>query len=124
MALSALSDVRSLGNLPAAGQLPDDTVTPHLNSASRELKSLIGEYESTRDTEKQESCIEAECCICIAYLQPILQKLYIQGLAEDVDPPSGEWQKTADSWMDRAKSRVNDYIDDNTNRNKIGWHAI
>ncbi len=124
MSLASVDNVRALGNLPGVAQLPDSVIEPHLDSAARELRSWIGFYESTSTGDKVTDCNEAECCICIAYLQPVLQKLYVQGIAEDVDPPSGEWLKTADSWIERGKSRVRDYIEDYTERKKVGWYAI
>ncbi|SDP78086.1 hypothetical protein [Desulforhopalus singaporensis] len=124
MSLATIADARALGSLPASEKLDDTVIQPHLDSAARELKSWIGVYESTSDSEKKESCIEAECCICMAYLQPILQKLYEQGAVDSDQPASDTWRKTADSWTERARSRVRSYEEDNTSRNKVGWHAI
>lgn len=133
MPLATVADVRALGNLPASGKLADSIVTAQLVPAARELKRWIDTYESTTDTDKATDCVEAECCICMAYLQPVLQTFYIEGITtlqrelgdlEGTHLSPDDWQNVADYWMNRAKYRMQAYIDKSTTRQRLSWHAI
>lgn len=132
MALSSVSEVRVFGKLPASGQLPDATITPHLDSAGRELTYWVGDY-STASGDKLAACKEAEQCICMAYLVPVLNTLYTEGTTTLQSELGGmnvrfhdqnDQKMLAEMWMDRARSRVAEYIAGKKSSRAIGWHAV
>jgi len=132
MALALISDVRALGNLPASSLMPDDIITPQLDSAARELESWIGDYSSATGA-KRNAVVEAECCITMAYLIPVLNTFYTHG-APTIQKEIGEMdfmfhnpedaKIVADQWMARAKSRVRAYAEHADGKGAIGWYAI
>jgi hypothetical protein len=114
-----VQDVRDLGRLPPAAKLPDAEIDPHLEAAGRELKRRIGEYETGADAEKIEACTEAECCLCMAYLLPVLNTFFTQGIAglqKEIGETDFQFhsvddlKKLADLWTERAMNRVKAYI--------------
>lgn len=132
MSLSAISDVREIGNLPPVAKLADAVIAPHLAAAGRELASWIGDYSGSTG-DKLADCKEAECCICMAYLLPVLNTLYTQGVTTlqrelgslDIMFSSPDDQKTlVEMWLDRAHSRVTSYINTGSARRPLGFYAI
>jgi len=132
MPLATINDVRQLGRLPDSSKLPDEYIQPHLDAAERELTRWIGNY-SDAGGDKLNACIEAECCICIAYLLPVLNTFYTQGITSlqkelgEMDflfhSPS-DLEKLQNQWLERARNRVADYITSNKEKPVIGWYAI
>lgn len=119
MALATTDEVRTFGRLPDATKLVDDDIIPQLDAAARELASWLGAYETTDDVAKQDACIEAECCICVAYLLPVLNTFHtqestvMQRQIGDTDflfhgpEDIGTYQEY---YMDRARHRVAQYM--------------
>ena len=132
MSLSTASDVRALGNLPPVGKLPDAIIQPHLDSAGRELKTWIGDY-SAATGEKVADCKEAECCICLAYLLPVLNTLYTNGVVSlqkeigDVElmfHSPEDLQLVAERWLARAKARVAQHSAAESGGASVRFYAI
>jgi len=132
MPFATINDVRQFGRLPDSTKLPDPDIQPHLNAAERELTRWIGDY-SDATGEKAESCKEAECCICMAYLLPVLNTFYTQGVTSlqkelgEMDflfHSPGDLEKLQNQWLERARNRVADYITSNKEKPVIGWYAI
>ena len=132
MAISTATELRVFGKLPVIAQLPDATITPHLASAGRELACWIGDYSAAAG-DKLESCKEAEQCIAMAYLVPVLNTLYTEGTTTLQSELGGmnvrfhdqnDQKMLAEMWMDRARSRVAQYIAAFKNKRAIGWYAV
>lgn len=132
MSLSTVADVRAFGKLPVATQLVDTIIQPHLDAAGRELRSLIGDYSGAFG-DKLDDCKEAEQCICLAYLMPVLNTLYTEGTTTLQQELGGmnvrfhsqeDQQNLSDMWMQRARSRVAKYINSGTQRRPVSFHAI
>lgn len=131
-AISTISEVRALGNLPASAKLGDPIIQPHLDSASRELTVWIGDYSSATG-DKLADCKEAEQCITMAYLLPVLFTLYTNG-ATTIQKELGEielmfhtpddMEKVVKQWLDRAKSRTINYINSGGTIKPMGWYAV
>jgi len=79
MPLAIIPDVRSLGGLPEA--VEDAVIKPHLESAARRIKKIIGDYEAVDAVaEDEDAIIEAEACMTMYLLLPVLHTFYTQGL--------------------------------------------
>lgn len=130
--LSTVSEVRALGNLPASAKLDDAIIQPHLDSAGRELTTWIGDY-STAAGDKLADCKEAEQCLTMAYLLPVLNTLYTQG-AVSIQKELGEidlmfhspedTETVVEKWVDRARSRMTQYVNLGGATKPMGWYAI
>jgi len=130
MALSSASDVRELGKLPDSSKLSDPVIDIQLEAAARELTSWIGTY-SAATGEKALACIEAECCICMVYLLPVLNTFYTEGLA-GVQKEMGEMdllfhsvsdiERLQEYWIKRARTRVSSYV--STGGDRMYWGAV
>lgn len=129
MSLATLTDVRSMGNIPSG--IGDAVLQPHLDSAARELKDWIGTYTGATG-DKRARCIEAECCLTIAFALPVLNTFYTPGIPtiqkelgeldfmfHDVD----DLDKLIEKWKDRARSAVANWVDLG-DKKRIGWFAI
>lgn len=132
MALATTTNVREYGNLPAEVQLGDAVITPHLGSAARELKRWIGDYSASTG-DKLSSCIEAECCICMAYMLSGLNTLYTEGLATiqkvvgEIDLMFRSPEQVdieVERWLARAKTAVKEWLLDNDSRQTMGWYVL
>lgn len=132
--LATAADVRALGNLPAVDKLGDPIIAPHLSAAGRELASWLGSsYLTESDADKIADYKEAECCICLAYLQPVLHTLYTEGVTT-LQRELGEinvqylspsnWSKVAGDWMQRAKDRMRDYVNKSETKSPVTWYAV
>lgn len=121
MALTSIDKVRQLGNLPAVAKLSDDLIRPHLDSASRELKTWVSDY-ATAKGDALAAYIEAEGCITIAYLLPVLNTFFTNGIttfqkevaeSEIFFHSPDDLDIIIEKWMDRARSRIDNYLEDN-----------
>ena len=131
-ALSTIVEVRTLGNLPAVDKIADSIIQPHLDSAARELVKWVGDY-STATGDKLAACVEAEGCICMAKLLPVINTMFTDGIIT-LQKEIGEidlmfhrpedLQLVIDWWWDRAKSAVSAYTSSGGSINPIGWYAI
>jgi hypothetical protein len=130
--VSNTEEVRQFGRLPSSEHLTATEMQPHLDSAARELKRWVGEY-STATGDKLDSCKEAEMCICIAYLIPVVNTLFTEAnlFAQNVIGESGflfhspsEKNKVVDGWMDRARTAVAEWSETAGIKRKIGFHAV
>ena len=120
MGLAAIADVKNVGRFPANQVIPDATITVHLASAVRELTAWIGEYGTGDEQAKQDACKYAECCICIAFLIPVINVTYkshqqvlqsVYGEQDGIFAKPDELQTLIDIWLGRARSSVSAYID-------------
>jgi hypothetical protein len=133
MPLATPDDVRDIGRLPATeAQLGEDVIVPHLDAAARELCRWLGDYETTTDRDKKAACIEAECCLAMANLLPVLNTFYTAGLPTlqkelgDLDfifHNPDDLQKIISAWRSRAYNAVAfyQYVADDPTAN---WVAI
>lgn len=131
MALATLQNVRDLGNLPDSTKLDDSILQPHLNSAARRLEKWIGTYSSATGTKK-ERCIEAECCLTLAYATPVLNTFFTQGVTT-LQKEMGDMEYLFHSpedlegivtmWEDRARDAIAEYMHKGE-RPAVGWYAI
>ncbi len=119
MALATITNVRALGRLPDSEKLTDADVQVQLDSAARELKSWIDTYESTTDADKANACVEAESCICMAYLLPVINTLFTQestvlqrqiGETDFLFLSPEDTQTQQEYWMNRARGRMAEYM--------------
>ncbi len=112
--IADVSDVRTLGRLPAEAKLSGDVISPHLAAAGRKLTRWLGDYAATTGDDR-EACKEAECCLCMYYLLPVLNTFYTEGMTTlqkeigEMDflfhgPDDLETLKA--DWLDRAKEAV------------------
>jgi hypothetical protein len=131
--LAEISDVRRIGRLPDPEKLPDADIAVHLESASRELTTWVGSYETDGDAEKQKACSEAECCIAMAYLLPTLNTLFPRtlysiekqvGETEFSYHSPGQIRELREFWMSRARSRMMPYLSNAAVRTRIGYAVI
>lgn len=116
--IADVDSVRDLGRLPDPSRLPDAVIEPHLASAGAELKRWIGSYEDSTDEDKRFACSEAETCLCMGYLLPVLNTFYTQGIPT-IKKETGdlefmfygpvELDRVIDRWMARARRAVADY---------------
>lgn len=130
MGLASVLDVRTFGKLPEAAKLDDSVIQPHLESAVRELTGWIGDYSASTG-DKAAACIEAESCICMNYLLPVLNTFYTEGLAA-VQKEMGELDLVFHSvsdlerlqayWMRRARTRVKPF--ETSGGDKMYWGAV
>ncbi len=130
--LSTVTEVRALGNLPASDKLADPIIEPHLSSASRELTSWIGDYSSATE-DKLADCKEAEGCLAIAYLLPVLNTMYTNGIVslqkelgeiELMFHSPDDMDKVIDKWRERAQSRMASYVNEGGDHKPMGWYAV
>lgn len=132
MALNAPSDIRELGGLPDG--IADGKIAPQIGRAARELKRLIGEYE-TSTGEKAERCKEAEGCLTMAYLVPVLNTFYTAGVTtlqkeigqlEFLFHSPEQVNAVVERWRSDAEKAVSEYINDADNEGSAGvrWYAI
>ncbi len=77
--IASVKDVRDLCGLPEASKLPDHKIQPHLEASARKLKEQIGDY-SDATGDKKDAVRDAECCLCMANLLPILNTLFPEDL--------------------------------------------
>lgn len=132
MPLVSAQDVRSFGRLPDEKFLSSVHMQPHLDSAAREIARWIGDY-STATGDKLESCKEAEMCLCIAYLLPVLNtqysapSMYAQSeIGESgflFDSPS-EKKTIIDGWIERARMAISTWTETGGTKKKMGWYAV
>jgi len=119
--------VRDFGRLPGPDKLPDAVIEPHLVSAGAELRRWIGDYAATTDADKRAACQEAEACLCLAYLLPVLNTFYTEGIPTikketgDIefrfhDP--ADLDRVIERWLARARRSVADYGGDTD----AGWY--
>jgi len=71
MAKATVSEVRQFGGLPDSDKLADAKITPHLDSAARELKRWIGDYSSVTGDDL-DAVKDAEMCLCMSNLITVL----------------------------------------------------
>lgn len=131
-ALSTIAEVRALGNLPASAKLEDEIIQPHLDAANRELTAWVGDYSGATD-DKLADCKEAEQCITMAYLLPVLNTLYTNG-ATTIQKELGsielmfhtpdDMEKVIEQWLERAKSRMAQYVNSGGTTKPMGWYAV
>jgi len=121
-------DVRSIGRLP--DEFSDDQIRPHLDSADRRIRSRLGDIE-TPTAEGRAALVEAEACICMALLIPVLNTFFTQGapkyLKETTEVEfmfhSPEQAKSVSrAWFDRASQAISDYR--KTTESSLDWFAI
>jgi hypothetical protein len=131
-ALSSIAEVRTLGRLPDAIKLPDMFIQPHLDAANRELIRWIGDYSGVTGSQIAQ-CKEAEGCLCIAYLLPVMNTFFTQGAITiqkeigDMDflfHSPDDLEKLIEYWMNRAKKATADMVEDRGVSGIIGWYAI
>jgi hypothetical protein len=135
--LSSVADVRTFAGkrLPPDPLLTDAQITPHLNSAARELAGWIGEYEDTTDDKKKATCKEAEACLTLANVLPTQNVFFTQGISSlqkevgEVDflfMSPDDLEKAVEGWRDRAERAVQSYISnaDNAGSKGMRWYAI
>jgi hypothetical protein len=113
--LSYPTDVRVIGRLPE--RIADAEIRPHLQSAGRVLFGWIGDYSQAAGDDF-EAAKEAECCICMALMIPILHTFFTEG-APKYTKEIGEVEfmfhnpaqsaEVAEHWMDRARGAVRRY---------------
>ena len=131
MALATTTQVRELGGLPTA--VTDSKITPQQGPACRELTRWVGDYSSATGTMLAD-CIEAEICLTMYYLLPVLNTFFTQGVST-LQKEIGEMdflfhnpddmEKVRDMWLDRARGAVSDYMgQDSSGRPSIGFYAI
>ena len=130
--LSTITELRTLGNLPAAEKLPDATLLPHLEAAARELVTWVDDCE-TATGEKLAACKEAEQCIAMSYIIPVLNTFYTEGIAT-VQKEVGEMPflfhnpddalVVAKNWYDRARKSMKQYIIETDGVGGINFYAI
>lgn len=121
-------DVRSLGRLP--DEFSDDQIRPHLKSADRRIRSWVGE-PAEPTPEAREALAEAEACVCLSLMVPVLNVFYTQGAPRYLKQV-GEIEfmfhspeqagSVARAWMDRAKAAVRSYRE--TTSQGLDWIAI
>jgi hypothetical protein len=131
-ALVSITEVRTLGRLPDAVKLPDSIIQPHLDGANRELERWIGAYNAAVAPQLGR-VKEAEACICLAYLMPVINTFYTQGITtlqkemgdmEYLFHTPTEAKALSDMWMERARMAVQADINANAVKSVIGWYAI
>lgn len=132
MELSTIQELRNFGGLPDSAKIPDEKITPHLEAASRMLTSWIGDYSDAAD-EKAECCKEAECCICMSMLMPVLNTFYTADLAsvqknvgemDFIFHSPGDTRQVQQDWMERARKAVAVYISEYRTIEQSEWVAI
>lgn len=114
-----IQDVREMGKLPGSDRLSDSLISPHLEAAGRELTRWIGAYDSGPVLDDvRAACLEAECCICMAYLLPGMNTFYTEGIAglqKEIGESEFQFHSVNDlknlagMWMQRARKAVADY---------------
>jgi len=133
MALSTIQNVRDMGRLPASTKLADAVIQPHLDSAARELRRWVGEYASETDPTFVADLKDAEQCITLAYLIPVLHSLYPEMLSTaqkelgEMDilfATPAQQQRIIDYWMSRARDRVRGYIPANSGGETFKYAAV
>ena len=132
MSLATTGNIRRLGRLPDEDKLPNSEITVQLDSACRELTRKIGEYSSSSGT-KLDDCIEAEGCLCMIRLLPVLNTFYTQGMST-AQKEVGEMDFVFHSpdeivtiqqyWNDRADSAMQPYLTAEAETDSIRWYAI
>lgn len=134
MAKATIAEVRVLGGLPDATKLPDAKITPHLNRAARELARWIGDY-SDATGNKLEDCKEAEGCLTMYYLLPVLNTFFTSGIST-LQKELGEIEflfhgpegveKVRDMWWARADDTIESYRagSDDAGSGKIRFYAV
>ena len=131
-ALTTIDDIRAYGNLPPKEKLDDTVIQPHLNSAVREITRWIGDYSGATG-DKKDACKEAEACLTMAYLLPVLNTLYTEGVAT-IQKEIGEMElmfhspeetkSLVEYWEERAREVLAEYIDEGDGVGRVRWYAI
>jgi hypothetical protein len=130
--VSTTEEVRQFGRLPEAEHLPAPEMQPHLDAAARELVRWVGDY-SAATGDKLESCKEAEMCICIAYLIPVVNTLFTEanlyaqreiGESGFLFHSPGEKNKVVDGWWERARTAVSEWSGTAGTKKSISFYAV
>lgn len=131
MPLANIEKVREIGNLPDASLLNDTVLKPHLDSAARKLQKMIGTYTSATG-DKRLRCIEAECCLTMYYVVPVLNTFFTEGvktLQKEIGEiefqfhSPEEAQTIAEGWLNRAEMAVAEWMDEGDTK-QVGFYAI
>lgn len=130
--IAYVADVRVVGGLPDdTEKLPDHKIRPHLKAAGRELTQWIGDYDGLTGADR-ESAREAECCLCMYYLLPVLNTFYTQGISglqKEIGEMDFVFHSPDDlgqiraSWMERARKAVARISNDDGDSGPR-WYAI
>ena len=127
---ATVHDVKAFGKLPE--EIGVEVIAPHLKSAKRELSTWIGDYDSLTGDDA-DAAEEAECCICMAYILPVLNTLYTETVPSlqkeigDLDllfHNPIEMDRICQQWMDRAKRAVYGLQTEESNSSNILWEVI
>lgn len=134
MALATVQNVRDTGGLPDSGKLADSKITPHLDAAAREIKRWIGDYSSVSGDDLAD-CIDAESCLTMAYLLPVLNLLCPEAIST-FQKEYGELglnfldakdqEIIAEKWITRARTAVSNLKNEIPAQGvpAIGWNAV
>ena len=129
MSLATVDDIRSIANIPSG--VEDSVLSPHLETASRELKKWIGAYDSATG-DKRTKCIEAESCLAFARALPSLNTFFTAGVTKlqkeigDLDfqfHSVDEMKDLQQEWRDRAQDAVSEWMNQGRHK-RIGFYAI
>lgn len=134
MALATVQNVRDTGGLPDSGKLADSKITPHLDAAAREIKRWIGDYSAVSGDDLAD-CIDAECCLTMAYFIPALNVLCPESLSTfqkeygelGLNFADADEQTTiAGRWETRARNAVSNLKNEIPAQGvpAIGWNAV
>lgn len=132
MALADIEYIREFGKLPEESKLPDDRIQHHLDSACREIRRWIGAYGAEQDEDKRADIIEAEACLTMAYLLPVLNTFYTAGItslqkeigeSEFLFHSPEDMQSLCKEWESRARKRMLPYMKDHENKRTIFAYA-